>query len=254
MADVVLVDCAGARARARTAPRCRWECACASGGGGASQSLKSPTTLTPVALGAQTAKFTPSTPSIVRNCAPSLLVAGPVRAFAEQVQVVVGQQRRKRVGIVHDLFRCRARRPRAAGSCAVLFVRVDRANRLVQAGRMDPPHRLRSDCAAGSTTQAWLEPGKNARTASARRPAVIDLVRSQHLKGVLVMARRAAGRSCPTPPWCAVVIGPYLLIVEHEGDLRPAARSRDSSTRSRKSSRHRDLLQPRQAAIICVPH
>ena len=56
--------------------------------------------LTPVALGAQTAKFTPSTPSIVRNCAPSLCSSASA-AFAEQVQIVIGQQRRKGVGIVH---------------------------------------------------------------------------------------------------------------------------------------------------------
>ncbi len=38
-----------------------------------SQLLKSPTTLTLVALGAQTAKFTPSMPSMLRNWAPSRL-------------------------------------------------------------------------------------------------------------------------------------------------------------------------------------
>ena len=36
-----------------------------------SQPLKSPTTLTLSALGAQTAKFTPATPSIAWSCAPS---------------------------------------------------------------------------------------------------------------------------------------------------------------------------------------
>ena len=45
-----------------------------------SQALKSPTTLTLVALGAQTAKFTPSTPSIVRKLGAQLVVALPVRA------------------------------------------------------------------------------------------------------------------------------------------------------------------------------
>ncbi len=72
MANLVFVERARRPGRARTVPRCRWECACASGGGGRPSSLKSPMTLTPVALGAQTAKFTPSTPSTVRRCAPSL--------------------------------------------------------------------------------------------------------------------------------------------------------------------------------------
>ena len=40
---------------------CRWP----------SQLLKSPTTLTASALGAQTAKFTPATPSATCSCAPS---------------------------------------------------------------------------------------------------------------------------------------------------------------------------------------
>ena len=45
---------------------------CASDDTRPSQLLKSPTTLTRCAFGAQTAKLVPGTPSMVRSCAPSL--------------------------------------------------------------------------------------------------------------------------------------------------------------------------------------
>ena len=111
-----------------------------------SQSLKSPTTLTLVALGAQTAKFTPSTPSIVAQLGAEPVVTLPVRPFAQQVQVVVRQQMGKRVWIVHG-SRSSFRLPRLRGvSIAERLVAGQRTYRLEQARRMNPPHGPRRSC------------------------------------------------------------------------------------------------------------
>ena len=98
------------------------------------------------------------------------VVALPVPAFVQQMQVVVGQQVRKGVGVVHgDLpspFVGHAEQ--VAGAC-----RWSRAP-----GKW--PRTVRPDGSAawaapaspwaGSTTQASVDCGKNARTANARRP------------------------------------------------------------------------------------
>ena len=121
--------------------------------------LKSPTTLTLSAFGAQTAKFTPRHAVDRPQLRAELLVALPVRAFAQQVQVVVGQQRREGVGIVHGRGSRQICRSRGAGSCGGSRtgsladlrrrsrLRVD--DRFVQAGRVDPPHRPRLAVRAG---------------------------------------------------------------------------------------------------------
>ena len=70
--DLVFVGRARRRCRERRFPRCRCRCAGASTWRRPSQSLKSPTTETRCALGAQTAKCTPSAPSWSIRCAPSL--------------------------------------------------------------------------------------------------------------------------------------------------------------------------------------
>ena len=167
-----------------------------------SQALKSPTTLTLVALGAQTAKFTPSTPSIVAELRPELVVALPVPAFVQQVEVVVGQQVGKRVGIVHDallsafvghpnhvprrpsVHRCRHgdRWPRTAppgGSAAWAGVR-----------RRGPGRRPKP----GSSR------GRNARTASARRPLDRHLVRARAAQTDSRVFPRSVPRPSPTRP------------------------------------------------------
>ena len=65
-----------------------------------SQPLKSPTTLTRWALGAQTAKWTPSAPPMRSGCAPSLVVDPGVVPFAEQIEIEVGDDAAEPVGIV----------------------------------------------------------------------------------------------------------------------------------------------------------
>ena len=65
-----------------------------------SQKLKSPTTLTRCALGAHTAKCTPRTPAIFAHMCAQFFVVLVVRAFAEKIKVVVGEQWRERVRVV----------------------------------------------------------------------------------------------------------------------------------------------------------
>ena len=57
-----------------------------------SQALKSPTTETARALGAQTAKRTPATPSMVIGREPSAKRQLEMPAFAEQIDIQVAQQ------------------------------------------------------------------------------------------------------------------------------------------------------------------
>ena len=100
---------------------------------------------------------------------PQAVVALPVPAFVQQVQIVVGQQVRKGVRIVHG------RLPSPFVGDAEHVARLP-----VARGRDKGPRTGRRDgCAAwaapasfwtGSTTQAWADCGKNARTANARRP------------------------------------------------------------------------------------
>ncbi len=68
-----------------------------------SQSLKSPTTLTRRAFGAQTAKATPATPSIVRHVRAEHLPKTQMRAFGDEVRVHFTENRTETVGIL-DLF------------------------------------------------------------------------------------------------------------------------------------------------------
>ena len=72
-----------------------------------SQALKSPTTATRSAFGAQTAKRTPATPSIVMALAPSALGQLEVPAFVEQMQVELAEQRAEGIGILGLLHRAR---------------------------------------------------------------------------------------------------------------------------------------------------
>ena len=65
-----------------------------------SQKLKSPTTLTRRAFGANTAKATPSTPSMHDRMRAELVVELEMRAFAEQIEIEVGQNRRKAIGVL----------------------------------------------------------------------------------------------------------------------------------------------------------
>ena len=64
-----------------------------------SHRLKSPTTLTRLAAGANTAKATPDTPSSTIGMGAELFVEMHVRPFAEQVEIEIGQDRREAVGV-----------------------------------------------------------------------------------------------------------------------------------------------------------
>ena len=69
-----------------------------------SQPLKSPITLTRSAFGAHTAKCTPVVEPIVIRCAPSFSKIAKVRAFAEQVEIEIGEDASVAIRIV-DLDR-----------------------------------------------------------------------------------------------------------------------------------------------------
>ena len=58
-----------------------------------SHPLKSPTTLISTALGAHTAKCTPAAPSEVSQVRAELVVNAGMGAFAEQMEVVVREER-----------------------------------------------------------------------------------------------------------------------------------------------------------------
>ena len=155
-----------------------------------SQSLKSPMTLTPVALGAQTAKFTPSTPSIGAQLRTQLVVALPVLAFAEQVQVVIrsaaAERRRDRAWSIAR----RAGRQRAADT-GVSGRRLERGKWL----RTSPAGWIRRiGCDrlwAGWTTQACCRFGQERPHRQRARPAGIDdLVRSEDFERVFVSGLR----------------------------------------------------------------
>ena len=113
-----------------------------------------------------------------------LVVALPVLAFAEQVQIVIGQQRRESVGVVH---------------CRLLAALVDdseqvirrircvgrRANGFVQTGRMNSPHRLRRRCGPDESPRpAANRAGTPARPRPGGRHR--HLVRSQNFERVFV--------------------------------------------------------------------
>ena len=65
-----------------------------------SQPLKSPTTLTERAFGAQTANAVPATPSTSRTCAPSFSYSCSWRPSRGEVQVELAERRQERVRIV----------------------------------------------------------------------------------------------------------------------------------------------------------
>ena len=65
-----------------------------------SQWLKSPTTDTRWALGAQTAKWVPATPPSSIMCAPSFLVDFVVRAFIEEIDVHLAKHGTEGIGIL----------------------------------------------------------------------------------------------------------------------------------------------------------
>src|SRR6185437_2221269 len=56
------------------------------------QPLKSPTTDTEAAFGAQTEKCVPCSRSARRGVRPQLLVGADVRAFAKEIDVLIGEQ------------------------------------------------------------------------------------------------------------------------------------------------------------------
>ena len=65
-----------------------------------SQRLKSPTTLTPRALGAHTANDTPRMPGDLAQMCAELVVGAVVLLLAPQMKIEVAQRRQERVGIV----------------------------------------------------------------------------------------------------------------------------------------------------------
>ena len=94
--------CSGRRARRRAgrAPRCRWSRASASGAMRPSQKLKSPTTETGAAAGAQTANAVPAhaleLEHVRAEALPQLLVA----ALADQVQVELADRGQEAVRVL----------------------------------------------------------------------------------------------------------------------------------------------------------
>ena len=91
-----------------------------------SQPLNSPITLTRWALGAQTAKAVPATPSIVARVRAQLLVEAEMGALGQEIDVDLAQHRREAVGVLDQpLLARRASRHEAVGEA--LAVARDRA-------------------------------------------------------------------------------------------------------------------------------
>ena len=107
-----------------------------------SQLLKSPTRLTRGGVGGPNGEVDPLDVVDRANLRAQPVVALPVPPLVQQVQVVVGQQVRKGVRIVHRNLPA----PFVGEAEDIAGLRVllrRRTNRLEQAGRMNPPHRPR---------------------------------------------------------------------------------------------------------------
>ena len=97
-------------------------------------------------------------------------VAIPMPPFAQQMQIVAGQQRREGVGIVPG--RLLAALDRWFAACRSLRRELSVKGQIASYKPAGWIRRIGVEQAwAGSTTQAFVVPGKNARTARARRPA-----------------------------------------------------------------------------------
>ena len=121
---------------------------------------------------------------------PQPVVTLPVAALVQQVQVVVGQQVRERVRIVHRhgfLSACLGHPQQVARRSCRRRGR-QRTNGLEQAGRMDAPHRLGAIGVGRVDHPSLARQGKKARTANARRPESVYLVRSQKFKRIFIPA------------------------------------------------------------------
>ena len=178
-----------------------------------SHMLKSPTTLTLSAFGAQTAKFTPAHAVDRAQMGAEPLVAPPMRAFAEQVQVVVGQHRRERR---RGRAWCGSRpicTSRGAGSGWERGIRIAESRADVRLSLIVPSTATTASYKpagwirrigrvspwAGSTTQARWASGRYARTASARRPFCFDFVGTRAPRKGSRGSRESPVRLLPMP-------------------------------------------------------
>jgi hypothetical protein len=104
-----------------------------------SQRLKSPTTLTRAAFGAQTENSTPAMPVGLVHAGAEQAVGVPVATLAEQVHVEVRQLGREAVGVVADVLAVVVGRARSADSAPAA---ARPSVPFEQIGALDPLHRL----------------------------------------------------------------------------------------------------------------
>ena len=118
---------------------------------------------------------------------PQPVVALPVPAFVQQVEVVVGQQVRKGVGIVHGrgLLAAFLGHPKHVPRRAV----ADVGNGQIASnkpGRMDPPHGQRPVAVRRIDDPRLARRGQKRPHRQRPPPRLVDLVRTEQLKWVLM--------------------------------------------------------------------
>ena len=147
-----------------------------------SQPLKSPTTLTRLALGAHTAKVTPSISVDARRVGAELFVDAVVRALAEQVQVIAGQRGGEPVGVL-DLPDMAALVHHAE---AIGVRHLLRHGRRPEARGVKGRHGVRPAVAAGRDQGHLPRLGQEGAD---RRAALPVPVRAEHGEGIAVLTR-----------------------------------------------------------------
>ena len=151
-----------------------------------SQPLKSPTTETRRAFGAQTRNAMPATPSSSIGMGAELLVQPQMIALGDQIDVQLAEDRREAVGIV-DLDGVAARRPPGA---------ADRRLRVRSASPTNSP----SACSRDSSPAARPEPASISHTRAGVRLESAHHQRRRHrLRGGRARRRDRRDRRAPAP-------------------------------------------------------
>ena len=156
-----------------------------------SQWLKSPTTLTRRAFGAQTAKATPSTPSIVVGMRAEPLEDAAVAALGHQIDVERAEHRREAVGVFRlpgRVARCEAQ-PVGERRSAVR----DRAGEEARRVRASPARPTGSPVAR-SMTVTLSAPGQKTRTESGAIAAAMHAEHGERIAVARLDDRRDRGR------------------------------------------------------------
>ena len=168
-----------------------------------SQLLKSPTTETRRAFGAQTAKRTPGTPSTIIACAPRQFARSRCLPSDEQIDVEFAQQRPERIGVFGLLDRPAPIDPQQIGA------------------RRSGSARQKGRCCASARSSVR-------RLGSSRATAVTAKAPGQHRADDLARLRCDAGRAPRTDRGCA--LRRRLAAPARGSDRHPSAGSMTGAT------------------------